>query len=223
MSSFGRISQNKIGNSYAGPGDPDVDAFNEATRREREVLERRARGHRAWARKRRRAQLRRRRLVALLMLGVLIFGMWNIVSAFTASSGRATTRHVALVAWKQFARGPSSVVPGRLAAFTWPDKGEAAVGIQGAGVIAHSPRERIVPIASMTKMMTAILILKDHPLLLGELGPAIALSAADAKAWVIDSQNGDSVVRVRAGEHLNEFQLLEALLMSSGDNIADIL
>ena len=190
--------------------------------REQDQLERRARMRRARARKRRRAQLRRRRLVAILMLGVLTFGMWSAVSALTAPSGRATTRKVAVAPWTQFL-GPSSAVPGRLTGFTWPDKGEAAVGIQGAGVIAHSPRERVVPIASMTKMMTAILILKDHPLLLGESGPTVSLTAADARAWVIDSQNGDSVVPVRAGERLSEFQLLEALLMSSGDNIADVL
>lgn len=222
MSSFGRIGQNGVDDGYAWSGEPSVELFDRETRRERELLERAARARRSRARKRRRVQIRRRRLVAFLMLGVLIFGLWSIVGAITASSGRATTGHAAVVSWRQFA-GPSSVVRGHLATFTWPNTGEAAVGIQGAGVIAHSPRERTVPIASMTKMMTAILILKDHPLVLGESGPTVVLTAADAKAWVVDSQSGDSVVPVRAGERLSEFQLLEALLMSSGDNIADIL
>jgi len=222
MSSFERNRQNEVDDGDACSGEPSVELFDGETRRERELLERAARVRRARARKRRRVQVRRHRLIAFLMLGVLIFGMWSIVGAITASSGRATIRHVAVVSWNQFA-GPSSVVHGHLATFTWPDNGEAAVGIQGAGVIAHSPRERTVPIASMTKMMTAILILKDHPLLLGDSGPSVVLTAADAKAWVIDSQSGDSVVPVRARERLSEFQLLEALLMSSGDNIADIL
>jgi D-alanyl-D-alanine carboxypeptidase (penicillin-binding protein 5/6) len=49
------------------------------------------------------------------------------------------------------------------------------------------------------------------------------MTAADARAWVVESQNGDSTVPVRAGERLSEYQLLEALMLPSGDNIADIL
>ncbi|HUY07138.1 MAG TPA: hypothetical protein VMU99_07760 [Acidimicrobiales bacterium] len=223
MSSFERVARNNVGDvGFVWSGNVSAGDLNEAARRERELLEKRARTRLAQARRRRRALVRRRRVGVLIMLGVLSFGMRSVVGAFTALGGRATTRHAASVSWNHVA-GPSFVVPGRLAAFTWPHNGEAAVGIQGSGVIAHSPRERVVPIASMTKMMTAILILRDHPLHLGELGPSVLLSAADVRAWVTDSQNGDSVVPVRAGERLNEFQLLEALLMSSGDNIADIL
>ncbi len=222
MSSFERIREVEVADGNAGSNTADVGVSAQRVRDDRELLERRAKMRRAHARRRRRAQIRRRRLTVLLLLGLLLFGMWNVVGAITAPSGRATTRHVAVAPWSQFT-GPSARVPGRLASFTWPDKGEAAVGIQGEGVIAHSPRQRIVPIASMTKMMTAILILEDHPLRPGEAGPSVSLTAADARAWVTDSQNGDSVVPVRAGERLSEFQLLEALLMSSGDNIADIL
>ncbi len=222
MSSVEPIHQNEFDGgdtwSYAVVTDPSTEAMQD----ERVLSEQRARVRRARARRRRRAQIRRRRLTVLVMIGLVLFGMWSIVGAITSPSGRATTRHAVTVSWNQFT-GPSARVPGRLATLTWPDKGEAAVGIQGAGVIAHSPGQRVVPIASMTKMMTAILILRDHPLRPGEAGPMISLTAADAQAWVVDSQNGDSVVPVRAGERLSEFQLLEALLMSSGDNIADIL
>ena len=222
MSTFERISEPEADDRSEWADGVGRSSAGATPRRSSELDERRARMRRANARRRRRAQIRRRRLVVLVLVGALAFGMWNGVSAISSSPGRAAPRHLAAVVWRALP-GRATTVPGRLAAFTWPDKGEAAVGIQGAGVIAHSPRERIVPIASMTKMMTAILILKDHPLLPGESGPSITLTAADERAWVTDSQNGDSVVPVQAGERLSEFRLLEALLMSSGDNIADIL
>lgn len=174
------------------------------------------------ARRRRRAQIRRNRLIALIIGGVLVAGIWNVVGLFNPSGSRVSPRGRVVTTFITH-KGPSSVVPGHLTAFSWPSIGEAAVGLQGAGVIATSPKQRIVPIASMTKMMTAILILRDHPLRPGQQGPVLAMTASDAAAWVRDSQSGDSTVPVKAGEHLSEFQLLEGLLMSSGDNIADIL
>lgn len=183
---------------------------------------RKSRMQRERARRRQKARIRRHRLIALTLCGAVTFALWSIVGALTSASGRATTRSLTLVRWREVV-GPSTVVAGRLGAFAWPKVGEAAVGIAGAGVIASSPRQRVVPIASMTKMMTAIIILRDHPLAIGEQGPVVTITAQQQRAWVTDSQNGDSVVPVRAQERLSEYQLLEGLLMSSGDNIADVL
>ncbi len=49
------------------------------------------------------------------------------------------------------------------------------------------------------------------------------MSAAQAHATAEDGAQGQSVVAVRAGEQLTERQLLEALLIPSGNNIAQIL
>ena len=114
-------------------------------------------------------------------------------------------------------------VPGRRPVFAWPAKGQGAVSVLGIGLMGASPHERVVPIASLTKMMTAYLILRDHPLVPGEAGPSLRMTAADVGAWAADSQAGDSSVPVRAGEVLSEYQLLEALLIPSADNIADLL
>ena len=38
-----------------------------------------------------------------------------------------------------------------------------------------------MPIASVTKVMTALVVLQDHPLSPGEEGPAIVMTAADAE------------------------------------------
>ncbi len=169
--------------------------------------------------RRRRARIRRHRLVALTWLVVIVLGLSTIAGVFKSPApGRATS-----VAALSRIAGPSFVAPGHLSTFAWPSIGEASVGLQGAGVVSSSPKQKVVPIASMTKMMTAQIILHDHPLQLGEQGPMVRVTSADVDEYTFDSSHGNTNVPVKSGERLSEYQLLEALLMSSGDNIADIL
>jgi D-alanyl-D-alanine carboxypeptidase (penicillin-binding protein 5/6) len=105
----------------------------------------------------------------------------------------------------------------------FPAKGEGALAAMGSGVLAASPRERPVPIASMTKMMTAYLTLEAHPLAGQQQGPTEHFTAADHTAWMRYSSHDLSNVELVAGERLTERQLLEALLLPSADNVADWL
>ncbi|CAL9492336.1 D-alanyl-D-alanine carboxypeptidase family protein [Streptomyces sp. enrichment culture] len=109
------------------------------------------------------------------------------------------------------------------AAVPWPDEGQAAVLIEGLGergdLGAHGP-ERPVPIASVTKVMTAYVILRDHPLHGTESGPLVPV---DQQA-VNESFSGDeSTVEVRPGQRLSQRRLLELMLIPSGNNIARLL
>lgn len=113
--------------------------------------------------------------------------------------------------------------PGRPARLPFPVKGEAAVVIPGLGVVGASPAERQVSIASLTKMMTAYIILKDHPLSMWGNGPVFQMTAADHANWVFAAIRGESNLEVKKGERLDERQLLEALMIPSADNIANYL
>jgi D-alanyl-D-alanine carboxypeptidase (penicillin-binding protein 5/6) len=68
--------------------------------------------------------------------------------------------------------------------------------------------------------MTALLILEDKPLKLGDPGPSIVITDADVQAYQADNLDKQSVVEVRAGEQLTEFQALEGLLIPSANNFA---
>jgi serine-type D-Ala-D-Ala carboxypeptidase (penicillin-binding protein 5/6) len=103
----------------------------------------------------------------------------------------------------------------------WPRRGQAAV-VLGSNRPAASPHERPVPIASLAKVMTAYLTLKHYPLSGAQEGFAMTISA-EAQAETEDSAHDESVVAVQAGEQLTERQLLEALLIPSGNNIARML
>lgn len=88
-----------------------------------------------------------------------------------------------------------------------------------AGQDATTPR----PIGSVAKMMTALLVLKAHPLGLYAQGPTLTVTAAEAATEVADAANQQSVMPVTAGEKLSERKALEGLLIASANNIADML
>ncbi len=174
--------------------------------------------------------MHRRRVVALSVVCVLGAGIgWLVVSATagTLTGGRSPTNVTTPPGPAQL---PSLVpivplettFPGTLAPLPISAMGQSAVFVRGVGLMGASAHEPSVPIASVTKVMTAVLVLHDHPLGDGS-GPTFTMTAADHSAWIHDSSNDDSNLDVVAGEHLTERQLLEALMIPSADNIADYL
>jgi D-alanyl-D-alanine carboxypeptidase (penicillin-binding protein 5/6) len=117
----------------------------------------------------------------------------------------------------------SDVVPGTPPALPWPNRGWAAVAVSGLGFIGSSGNEQAIPAASVTKVMTALLVLEDRPLKKGDAGPTITLTDADVQDYQAAVANKESVVPVQAGEQLTEFEALEGLLIPSGNNLAQTL
>lgn len=127
---------------------------------------------------------------------------------------------------------PGKITPGavtaaprqeRLATVSWPAHGVSAADISGFGVVAGPGATRPVAIASVAKVMTAYVVLHDHPLPSGGSGPDIVVQSSEAAAYPSQVRAGESLVPVVAGERLTERQALEALLLPSADNMAWIL
>ena len=114
-------------------------------------------------------------------------------------------------------------VPGTIPKIPWPSGGSAVIGTAGLGLIATSGNESPISAASVTKVMTALLILTDKPLKKDEAGPTITITEADVQSYLTDQTNKESAVAVQAGEQLTEFQLLEGLLIPSANNFAETL
>jgi D-alanyl-D-alanine carboxypeptidase (penicillin-binding protein 5/6) len=127
----------------------------------------------------------------------------------------------ALVLYRTLAAAPP--VAGAVPALPWPATGEAAVGVPELGVTVESGPEQPVPIASLTKIMTAYLTLRDHPLAADAQGPALLLTPADQAESTTEAAAGATNVPVLAGEHLSERQLLDGLLVHSANNLSDVL
>lgn len=114
----------------------------------------------------------------------------------------------------------SDAVQGTPPPLPWPAKGSAAVAINNLGLVASSGNEQPLPAASVTKVMTALVVLEDKKLKKGESGPTITLTSADVQIYQQAVANKESVVAVQAGEQLTELQALEGLLLPSGNNLA---
>jgi len=104
----------------------------------------------------------------------------------------------------------------------WPAYGQAAVQI-GKSQVEVGPNQHPAPIASLAKVMTAYLVLHDHPLGAGEDGPTITLTEDDVADTDRRRGREESVVSIVAGEQLTERQALQALLLPSANNIAAVL
>ena len=113
-------------------------------------------------------------------------------------------------------------LPGSLSV-AFPDKGQTAIGEMSLGVVAETPHQEPVPIASVAKIMTAYLLLQAQPLKPFEDGPRTTITPEDVLTYEKDKALGYSVAKVKAGDVLTERQLLEALMLPSGDNIATLI
>jgi D-alanyl-D-alanine carboxypeptidase (penicillin-binding protein 5/6) len=153
---------------------------------------------------------RRRRL----LLGVVLVALL----AHTAGQLLNDTGHVRMPT----ARTRNHLRRTHLSAVSWPQQGQAAL-VLGNGRRAANPGEQPVPIASLAKVMTAYLTLKRYPLSGAQDGFTTTITAAEAQDEAQDVAENQSGVTVQAGEQLTERQLLEALLIPSGNNIAQIL
>ncbi|MBE1486130.1 D-alanyl-D-alanine carboxypeptidase family protein [Plantactinospora soyae] len=117
----------------------------------------------------------------------------------------------------------SMVIPGEAPTVPWPRSGQAALSVEGLGSLGTSGGSEPIPIASVAKVMTAYVILTEHPLKRGEHGPKLTVSAAQAAAYPAELARGESLVAVRAGAVFTERQALQAVLLPSANNMARIL
>lgn len=120
--------------------------------------------------------------------------------------------------------GPAvSRVSGPAPRLPWPPGTQAAVDVEGVGWMGQHGPTTPLPIGSVTKLMTAWLTIRKHPLALGANGPSLTITPADAAAYQADVKGSQSVLPVKAGERLSERVLLEGLLVASGNNAAHLL
>ncbi|HEY4964313.1 MAG TPA: hypothetical protein VIH90_06485 [Candidatus Saccharimonadales bacterium] len=107
--------------------------------------------------------------------------------------------------------------------FAWPTFGQSAIGLNNLGVLATNGTQQSVPMASTAKLITTISVLSKKPLIVGEKGPVLTMTQVDVELYDKYLGEGGSVVAVVNGEQITEYQMLQAMLLPSADNIADSL
>ena len=117
---------------------------------------------------------------------------------------------------------PTPIATATSATLVWPSVGSAALDIPALGVMT-SHNQAVVPIASLTKMMTAYVALQHLPLSIGETGPCHTVTTDDLETYNQLIGLDASSVPVDVGEQLCESQLLEGVLVHSAANYAVML
>ena len=155
-------------------------------------------------------------------------GLWNRLYGFLFGSVMSGSLVVALVV--PVPAGPGEVhvappfvttTPSRV--IHWTPGVESALVIPSLGVSLSSPNDHAVPIASLTKLMTALVVLERLPLNVGQTGPCLTVTAADVALERYDVSTDQSNAAVALGERLCENTLLEGLLIHSASDFATLL
>ncbi len=162
----------------------------------------------AWGPERRHGRHGRLLLLLALVMSILvaILGIW-LASSPGGSKLPAAARHVPTTTAHRMKAGGTA----------WPSSGEAAAAVSG-NLVGTSGGNAAVPIASLAKVMTAYVVLADHP-----DGLDLTIDRVTASDTARRARRGESVVPVEVGEQLTERQALVALLLPSANNIAAAL
>src|ERR671936_277242 len=163
-----------------------------------------------------RIRIRRIRVAGLLVVIAAIAAALGYQLLASSSSTAASPIDV-LRSEHRGARGKA------LPSTVWPAYGQAAFVQAGQSQAQAGPNQHPAPIASLAKVMTAYLVLRDHPLSAGQDGPTITLTGADVADTDRRRRRQESVVSIAAGEQLTERQALQALLLPSANNVAAVL
>lgn len=111
--------------------------------------------------------------------------------------------------------------PPAAAAPTWPAQGSAAVGIEDISAVASSPDA--ASIASITKVVSSLMVLDRMPLQVGEQGPEFSFDYGDSVEYWDYRRANQSALDVPVGGVLTEYQLLQGTLIGSANNYIDRL
>ena len=161
-----------------------------------------------------RAQIYRRRRVAVFgglaaVLVVLLYLPTTLLAPVSAAEFRPAELP------------PITTVP---AAPAFPAYGGGAIGAVGwDGVLAASGDTAPRPIASITKVVTALVVLDAHPLAAGETGPTIETTSADVALYDSYLARNGKVVSVRPGLQFTQREMLDLVLIESANNYAETL
>nr|WSW71513.1 serine hydrolase [Streptomyces sp. NBC_00995] len=100
---------------------------------------------------------------------------------------------------------------------SWPEQGQSAVTVDGVGSLGSAGAQKPAPIASVAKIMTAYVVLKEHPLTGKAQGEKITV---DQQAEDESKLGDESTAPISQGQQFTEKQLLQLLMIPSGNNAA---
>ena len=161
----------------------------------------------------RRQILRRRRVAVFAAVAVVLGTVFYLPMTLLAPLGPVE----AAVQQPDVAAQPAAVLE-------WPTPGSGAVGALGYdGVLATGGAEAAAPIASISKIISALVVLQAKPLAIGDTGPDITFTAKDVAIRNAYRAINGSTEPVSAGLVLSQRQVMDVMLVESANNYAESL
>jgi serine-type D-Ala-D-Ala carboxypeptidase (penicillin-binding protein 5/6) len=152
---------------------------------------------------------RRRRLGVLgglaVLLGVVLYLPVTLLAPVKAES--------AVLAAQPYEAPTATQVP-------FPGYGAGAVTAEGWGTLGSVNVDEVRSIASITKVVTALVVLEAKPIAVGEEGPTVTMTAADTAIRTEVLRQNAKVLPVTIGQSFTERDLLEMTLVHSAANYA---
>jgi D-alanyl-D-alanine carboxypeptidase (penicillin-binding protein 5/6) len=156
--------------------------------------------------------LRRRVLVfgsALIVLAMLFYLVLTLLAPLRATPPVLTSYTV-----------PTTTAP----VLTLPSYGDSAIAAVGyPGLLATGGGSAPRPIASITKIITALVVLQKKPLADGSAGPNILFTGADEVLLKSYARRDGDVYPIRVGGSMSERDVLTVALVASANNYARAL
>lgn len=161
---------------------------------------------------RRRRRLRPATVVPPVLLTLMLSAYVATTLLWPLDAVQPTTRTVAVE--------PAAAPSARPA---WPAQGEAAIAIDGVPDTLSSSASAPESIASITKVVTALVVLDRLPLAPGEQGKTYSFTQADSADYWQYRARGESSLDVPVDGSLTELQMLQGMLIASANNYAQRL
>ncbi|MFI9462228.1 D-alanyl-D-alanine carboxypeptidase [Streptomyces xiamenensis] len=114
---------------------------------------------------------------------------------------------------------------GEVPAAPWPSSGQAALDVDGIGSFGTSGDQEPVPIASVAKVMTAYILMRDHPMEADpeSTGAEIPVDQKAEDEVALGDSDDESVVSVTSGDVLTQREALQAIMIASANNVARLV
>lgn len=112
---------------------------------------------------------------------------------------------------------------GTAPSLNFPQYGQTAIGSKNGDVLGTYNNQTPVPIASITKVVTALVVLDEKPLHTGQTGPTITFTESDATLYNKYFAMQGTVARSEAGMQLSQYEIMQAMLVASANNYSDTL
>lgn len=153
---------------------------------------------------------RRRRIVVFSIVGVVLASLMYLSGSLfgPVPATAAVVQHEKAIAQPA-------------AQLAWPGWGASAISAPDVdGATEYHGSDKSLPIASVTKTITALVVLDKKPITGGSDGPTISFTQKDVDIWNEVISEGGSWAPVVAGTSMTEKQALTAMLLPSANNYA---